>query len=93
MIYFGASLRALCLLADRKGYAFVGCNSNGVNAFFVRRDKLPAGIGEKSPAEGFVAGKFNEVQDEKGRYVLSAPEQERLLLMSLPLVNVEQPPV
>src|SRR4030095_16351952 len=32
IFYFGASLKALCALADRKGYAFVGCNSNGVNA-------------------------------------------------------------
>jgi len=43
--YHGASLSALAKLADKKGYALVGCGSNGVNAFFVRRDlinkKLP----------------------------------------------------
>lgn len=37
-LYFGASLPALIQLADQKGYAFVGTNSNGCNAFFVRRD-------------------------------------------------------
>ncbi|MFM6253830.1 MAG: hypothetical protein ACKPEQ_32600, partial [Dolichospermum sp.] len=31
-IYYGASLKALCILADKKGYAFVGCNSAGNNA-------------------------------------------------------------
>jgi hypothetical protein len=89
LIYFGASLKALCLLANRKGYAFVGCNSNGVNAFFVRRDKLPQALKELSPSEGYVAGKFNEEQDEEGRYILRSPEEDRLRLMSLPLVNVE----
>jgi hypothetical protein len=91
MIYFGASLKALCTLAERKGYAFVGCNSNGVNAFFVRRDRLPEAIKELSPSEGYVAGKFHEMQDEEGRFIQASPEEERRLAMSLPLVNVEEP--
>lgn len=89
LIYFGASLRALCEVGASKGYAFVGCNSNGVNAFFVRRDKLPAQIKELSPAEGYVGGKFNEAQDEQGRFIQSSAEEERLLLMDQPLVKVE----
>lgn len=36
--YHGASLTALAALGDRLGYALVGCDSRGVNAFFVRRD-------------------------------------------------------
>lgn len=36
--YFGASIRAVQGLAERKGYRFVGTCSNGVNAFFVRED-------------------------------------------------------
>lgn len=36
--YFGASLKALELLAERKGYHLVGCCFAGVNAFFVRHD-------------------------------------------------------
>jgi hypothetical protein len=39
-LYFGASLGALCLLAGRKGFAFVGANSAGNNAYFVRQDRL-----------------------------------------------------
>jgi len=34
--YFGASLLALVKLALKKGYTLVGCDSNGINAFFVR---------------------------------------------------------
>jgi hypothetical protein len=37
-LYWGASLAALQELGRRKGYVFVGCNSNGNNAYFVRRD-------------------------------------------------------
>lgn len=36
--YFGASLPALVKLGEKKGYRLVGCDSRGVNAFFVRSD-------------------------------------------------------
>jgi hypothetical protein len=36
--YFGASLAALERVARKKGYALVGCNLAGANAFFVRQD-------------------------------------------------------
>ncbi|MDB5232695.1 MAG: hypothetical protein JWN76_3500 [Chitinophagaceae bacterium] len=36
----GASVAALCGLAEEKGYAFIGCESHGVNAYFVRKDKV-----------------------------------------------------
>ena len=36
--YFGASLKALELLGREMGYALVGCNFTGVNAFFVREE-------------------------------------------------------
>ena len=37
-IYHGASLAALAKLGKEKGYQLVGCDSTGVNAFFVRSD-------------------------------------------------------
>jgi hypothetical protein len=37
-LYFGSSLQALCLLAEKRGYQFVGSNSAGVNAFFVHKE-------------------------------------------------------
>lgn len=36
--YFGASLAALHAAAARRGYDLVGCDSTGVNAFWVRAD-------------------------------------------------------
>jgi len=87
-IYFGASLQALCWLAKRKGYVFVGCGSNGVNAFFVRRDKQPQHIRELSPEEGYFEGKFNETFDENGICVKKDRAEEKDLLMKMELVDV-----
>ena len=57
-LYWGASLPALCHLAGEKGYVFVGCNSNGNNAFFVRKDIcLLRPVDYK---DGFVMPKFRE---------------------------------
>lgn len=86
--YFGASLQALCWLAKRKGYAFVGCSSNGVNAFFVRRDKQPPNIRELSPEEGYFEGKFSETVDENRLPIRKDRNEERDLLMKLDLVDV-----
>lgn len=36
--YYGASLLALAKLGGVKGYTLIGCDSRGVNAFFVRND-------------------------------------------------------
>jgi hypothetical protein len=36
--YFGCSIEAARRLCSRKGYSFLGTNTNGVNAFFVRDD-------------------------------------------------------
>jgi hypothetical protein len=37
--HFGASLDAMDRLGERLGYVLVGCDSRGVNAFFVRKDE------------------------------------------------------
>jgi hypothetical protein len=39
--YFGCSIAAVRKLCARKGYSFIGTNTNGVNAFFVRDDLVP----------------------------------------------------
>ena len=49
--YFGASIKSLELLSVKKGYALVGCNLSGVNAFFVRLDLLGNNFREPYTAE------------------------------------------
>ena len=51
--YHGASLIALTKLAHKKGYALVGCDSRGINAFFVRRDCLSLSIPEVLPLTAY----------------------------------------
>ena len=87
-LYFGASLPALCWLAERKGYAFVGCGSNAVNAFFVRRDKRPAHIRELAASEGYFEGKFSEARDQNGLPIKRTRREEQGLIAKLDLVDV-----
>lgn len=89
-IYYGASLRALCLLGNRKGYAFVGCNSSGNNAFFVRKELKPDGIKEVAVEEGFVVGRFRESRDKKGQLLYLSEAEEQEILSSLPLEEVNR---
>src|SRR5688572_4559412 len=66
-IYFGASLKALCQLAERKGYAFVGCNGFGVNAFFVRSDLMNDRLQKLTSDAAYVEGTFREAFGPDGR--------------------------
>ncbi|PZO19275.1 MAG: hypothetical protein DCF25_08820 [Leptolyngbya foveolarum] len=88
MIYYGASLKALCLLAERKNYAFVGCNSAGNNAFFVRKDLKPSHLPELTAEEGYVAGQFRESRNKQGDLSFLSMKEEMEILESLPLVEV-----
>jgi len=56
---FGASLQSLKLLGDRLGYALIGTESRGVNAFFVRRDVLKrVNFPELTAAEAYHRPRF-----------------------------------
>ncbi len=59
---FGASLDALHALAIARGYALVGCDSRGVNAFFVRRDVAGGRFShlDEGVAYHYVSPKYNE---------------------------------
>ena len=58
-LYWGCSLKALTMLAEKKGYSFVGCNSNGNNAYFIRNDKLGP-LKVLSAEEGYVESIFHD---------------------------------
>jgi hypothetical protein len=88
MVYYGASLAALEALGRRKGYDLVGCNSAGNNAFFVRADRRPASLPVVGAAEAFVAGRFREARGIDGSFADLAPEAEKTLVESLPVVEV-----
>jgi hypothetical protein len=87
-LYFGASLAALCLLGRRKGYSFVGCNTAGNNAFFVRAELRPSILPELTPVEGFVAAQFRQARDAHGTLAFLTAKEEEAILRDLPVVEV-----
>lgn len=87
-LYWGASLPALCHLAARKGYAFVGSNQAGNNAHFVRRDRL-RDLPEVSCREGWRESRFRESRDERGRLSFLRGRERQAVLAGLPLLDVE----
>jgi len=87
-LYWGASLKALSILADKKGYGFVGCNSAGINAYFVKRKKLNKEIKEIFLETGFVRSKFRDSRDKKGSLTFLAGEDRLKAISGLPVYNV-----
>lgn len=65
-LYFGSSILSLCDLAQDKGYSFVGCNSAGNNAYFIKKEYLKD-LTEVSVEEGYVESKFRQSRDKSGR--------------------------
>jgi hypothetical protein len=88
-LYFGASLKALCHLTQTWGYALVGTNSAGNNAFFVRRDLINDKVKETPLSDAFTPSKFRESRDEHGRLTTISGKARLRAIAGLPVVNVE----
>ncbi len=87
-LYWGCSLKALCVLAERKDFAFVGCNSSGNNAYFVRQ----AVLGDLQPLsveQGYVESRFRESRDPNGKLTFLAGPARRETIGEMPVENVE----
>ncbi len=86
-LYWGASLSALCQLATQKNYVWIGCNSAGNNAYFVRKvDSTP--FQRPSLPEGFVAAKFRDGRDIDGNLSYVGERDGFGLLKDLPVWDV-----
>jgi hypothetical protein len=64
--YYGASIKAMAELAERKGFTFVGTNSNGVNAFFVRSDLAHCVLPALAKVTAWPA-RHRDARDESGQ--------------------------
>lgn len=87
-LYAGASITALTRLAEKKGYALVGSNSAGNNAYFVQCHKLGP-LKPLQPAEAYVRPKFREARDADGELTFETFAQRQKILAGLPFYNVE----
>jgi hypothetical protein len=87
-LYWGASLAALALLAERKGYALVGSNRAGNNAYFVSADRLGS-LRRLTPAEAYVESRFRESRGPRGELTLLSGAERLEAIADLPLYDVE----
>lgn len=87
-LYYGSSLLALTILAEKKGFSFIGCNSAGNNAYFIKKSLLNDKIKEMSVEKGYVVSQFRE--SRTGNKLSYIGGQERYqLIKGLPVYNVE----
>jgi hypothetical protein len=86
-IYEGCSITALQHLAEQRGYRFVGTNSNGFNAFFVRNDLATSVLDLLDEQRAFPPRKQGS-RDANGRlaYVRGLARLE--LIRHLPVIDV-----
>jgi cold shock CspA family protein len=87
-LYYGTSILSICELAQKKGYGFVGCNSNGNNAYFVRNDKLKD-LKVKSLKEGYVRSTFSESRDTAGSLTFLRGAERLKGIEGMPVYNTE----
>jgi hypothetical protein len=87
-LFYGASLGALCMLAEKRGYVFIGCNSAGNNAFFVRKDVI-GNISAMSLAEGYVASKIRESRGENDKLTFVGGDDKIKLISSMTVVDIK----
>lgn len=85
-LYWGASLPAFCDLAEEKGYCFVGCNSAGNNAYFVKKEKCSQ-LNVVSVQEGFIESKFRESRDENNLLTYVRGEDRKKLIRGTNVYN------
>ena len=88
-LYFGASLKALYLLAKRWGYGIVGTNDASSNAFFVRCDLLNDRVKELELAVAYKPSKFRESRDERGQLTFVSGDDRIKLIKGMPVFDVE----
>ncbi len=86
-LYFGCSIAALRHLAERKGYKFIGTNSNGINAFFVRRDLADPVLANLQEVRAYPSRHRNSC-DETGRLTFAGGLSRLQLIGHLDVENV-----
>jgi hypothetical protein len=76
-LFWGCSLAAVCDLADKKGYRFVGSNRAGNNAFFVRAD-VAYNVAHITPESGYFPSRFRESRDTNGAFTFLTAHSDRI---------------
>lgn len=85
--YFGASLPALNTLAQSKNYYFIGCNSAGNNAYFLKNDYKDT-IHPVSIIDNFVYAKSRDERDSDGNLLFTSRESSINAIKGMPVFNI-----
>jgi hypothetical protein len=88
-LFFGASLKAMDVLAKQKGYSFIGSNTAGNNAYFLRNDLVNEYTPVISVEEGFVACSFRQNRNQNGVLTLERDDIKIKECGHLQVVEVE----
>ena len=87
-LYWGASLRAYELLGKKKGYSLIGCNSAGVNAFFVK-DSYASFFEVKTTEQAYICSKFRDSRDREGKLSYLSSSARLEVMKEMPLFDIE----
>lgn len=87
-LYWGASIAAFCQWAEKNNYYYMGSNSTGHNAFFVRKDCIRP---DKIPqnAKVFVECKYSESRGEDGKLTFKRGREALECIKQMKVFNLE----
>jgi hypothetical protein len=86
-LYFGCSIAALRSLAEQRGYTFVGTNSNGINAFFVRNDLAASVLPLLGECRAYPS-RHRDSRDDRGQLSYTGGAARFDLIRHLPVIEV-----
>lgn len=79
-LIYGSSLLSLCDLAEEKWYSFIGCNTAGNNAYFVKKERLNGLLPGLTASTGYVLSQFSESRDPNAYWTnLKHPERLKVV--------------
>jgi hypothetical protein len=88
-LFFGASLPALRNEATKKGYALVGCNLAGNNAYFIRKDLLNEKVKELPINKAYRENKLRESRNKDFSLSYLSGTERYEMIKGLEVLNIE----
>jgi hypothetical protein len=86
--FYGTSLRSICDISKEKGYSFIGSNSAGNNAYFIRNDYMQyTNLKAITPKDGYKLASFSEAWNDD-RVAFRGKDKLRSI-HNLPVVNTQ----
>lgn len=87
-LFFGASLKAMDHLANQKGYQFIGTNTAGNNAYFLRKDLVNESVPAISVDDAFLPCNFRQNRNSDGQVTLQRDDKMIQACAHLEVVDV-----